>query len=115
MLSERSIKEAATAGELNNALQVYTEPKPSHSAWLMHGGLINLLSSKSFRLSTRARVTVTNGQLNNAVSTDCSNVQRSIGSAIACMIEPLVIIAGAIALCILLGPTALVVSHIKIQ
>ena len=85
----------------------------SVEAWQMRGGLIDLISRKSFSLSARARVNITNGHLNNALSSDCSYVEQSVGPTIDYLLGPLTIVAATIALCIFLGPTALIVSFGK--
>ncbi|KAG1747124.1 ABC transporter [Suillus paluster] len=74
---------------------------------LLRGGLITAIYSKSLRLTARARVTLSNGELVNHISTDVSRIDFCMGYFHMSWAAPIQLTVCLILLLINLGPSAL--------
>ncbi|KIL59921.1 hypothetical protein M378DRAFT_26751 [Amanita muscaria Koide BX008] len=74
---------------------------------LLRGGLITSIYSRSLRLTSRARSTLTNGKLVNHISTDVSRIDFCAGFFHMAWTAPIQLIICLILLLINLGPSAL--------
>ncbi|KAG0695501.1 ABC transporter [Suillus ampliporus] len=74
---------------------------------LLRGGLITAIYSKSLRLTARARVTLSNGELVNHISTDVSRIDFCMGYFHMSWAAPIQLTICLILLLINLGPSAL--------
>ncbi|KIL64510.1 hypothetical protein M378DRAFT_163292 [Amanita muscaria Koide BX008] len=74
---------------------------------LLRGGLITAIYSRSLRLTSRARSTLTNGKLVNHISTDVSRIDFCAGFFHMAWAAPIQLMICLILLLINLGPSAL--------
>ncbi|KAJ7650714.1 ABC transporter [Roridomyces roridus] len=74
---------------------------------LVRGGLITAIYSRSLRLTTRARTTLTNGKLVNHISSDVSRIDFCAGFFHMAWTAPIQMVICLILLIINLGPSAL--------
>lgn len=77
------------------------------SGVLVRGGLITAIYSRSLRLTARARVNLSNGELVNHISTDVSRIDFCMGWFHMSWSAPIQLIICLILLLINLGPSAL--------
>jgi ABC-type bacteriocin/lantibiotic exporter with double-glycine peptidase domain len=75
---------------------------------LVRGGLITSIYSRSLRLTSRARSTLTNGKLVNHISTDVSRIDYCAGYFHIAWSAPIQLIFCLTVLLVNLGPSALV-------
>ncbi|KAH6913063.1 ATP-binding cassette transporter YOR1 [Coprinopsis sp. MPI-PUGE-AT-0042] len=74
---------------------------------LLRGGLITAIYTRSLRLTSRARSTITNGKLVNHISTDVSRIDFCAGFFHMAWTAPIQLIICLILLLLNLGPSAL--------
>lgn len=74
---------------------------------LVRGGLITAIYDRSLRLSSRARITLTNGKLVNHISTDVSRIDFCCGFFHLAWIAPIQMAICLAQLLVNLGPSAL--------
>ncbi|EIW84207.1 ABC transporter [Coniophora puteana RWD-64-598 SS2] len=77
------------------------------SGVLLRGGLITAIYSRSLRLTSRARSTLSNGRLVNHISTDVSRIDFCMGWFHMVWAAPIQLIVCLILLLVNLGPSAL--------
>jgi ABC-type multidrug transport system fused ATPase/permease subunit len=77
------------------------------SGVLLRGGLIAAIYSRTLRLTSRARSTLTNGKLVNHISTDVSRIDFCCGFFHMSWTAPIQLIICLVLLCLNLGPSAL--------
>ncbi|KAJ3509959.1 hypothetical protein NLJ89_g4941 [Agrocybe chaxingu] len=88
----------------------------THHSWyramacgvLVRGGLISAIYSRAFTLSSRARVTLTGGQLVTYIAADVSRIDTASGLAHATWTAPIQIVISLVILLVNLGPNALI-------
>ncbi|CAA7266731.1 unnamed protein product [Cyclocybe aegerita] len=88
----------------------------THHSWyramasgvLVRGGLISAIYSRAFTLSSRARVTLTSGQLVTYIAADVSRIDTASGLAHSTWTAPIQIVISLVILLVNLGPSALI-------
>lgn len=81
--------------------------RSSSSGVLLRGGLITAIYKRSLRLSSRARLTLTNGKLVNHISTDVSRIDFCCSFFHMAWTAPIQMVICLILLLLNLGPSAL--------
>lgn len=81
----------------------------------MRAALIDQISRKSLRLSSRSRIEQTKGRLISAISSDVCFLEAAFPFVVRAIVDPLTIIVSFVLLVVNLGPSALVVSEYDLR